>query len=134
MLTCPLCYVVPYNSPVPAKCVRNYMYQHFVSHYRTELGAYVIDNNICRLCGKEQQPRNLLRHVADVHGVLDQLLPKEVSRMYAKKKREGGAARQLGQSLGSLEEEETVDDVSSIATEEEEKKMKIDVKSPFQVD
>ena len=115
MLTCPLCHVVPYNSPVPAKRLRHYMYEHFVSHYRTELGAYVIDNNICRLCGKEQQPRNLLRHVADVHGVLDQLLPKEVSRMYAKKKREKSTARQLGQSLGSLEEEETVDDVSSIA-------------------
>ncbi len=110
------------------------MYEHFVSHYRTELGAYVIDNNICQLCGKEQRPRNLLRHVADMHGVLDQLLPKEVSRMYAKKKREGGTARQLGKSLGSLEEEETVDDVSSIATEEEEKKMKVDAKSRFQVD
>jgi hypothetical protein len=134
MLTCPLCHVVPYNSPVPAKRVRHYMYEHFVSHYRTELGAYVIDNNICRLCGKEQQPPNLLRHVADVHGVLDQLLPKEVSRMYAKKKREKGAARQLGQILGSLDEEESVDDVSSIATEKEEKEMKVDVKSHFQVD
>jgi len=86
------------------------MYEHLVSHYRTELAAYVIDKNICRLCGKEQRRRNLLRHVADVHGVLDQLLPKEISRMYPKK---GGAA--------SLEEEE-------------EEEMKIDVKNHFQVD
>jgi hypothetical protein len=110
MLTCPLCGVLITKSLVPPKRERSYMYEHLVSHYRTELAAYVIDKNICRLCGKEQRRRNLLRHVADVHGVLDQLLPKEISRMYPKK---GGAA--------SLEEEE-------------EEEMKIDVKNHFQVD
>jgi hypothetical protein len=116
MLTCPLCGVLITKSLVPPKRERSYMYEHLVSHYRTELAAYVIDKNICRLCGKEQRPRNLLRHVADVHGVLDQLLPKEVSRLYPKK---GDAAAR--QSSGSLEEEE-------------EEEMKIDVKSHFQVD
>ncbi len=118
MLTCPLCGVLISKSLVPPKRERSYMYEHLVSHYRTELAAYVMDNNTCRLCGKEQRRRNLLRHVADVHGVLDQLLPEEVSRMYPKK---GSAACQLGQSLGSLEEEE-------------EEEMKIDVKNHFQVD
>jgi len=114
--------------------VRDYTYQHFISsHYKTQLAAYLKDN-ICTLCGKEQKFRNVLRHVAMVHGILDKLLPEEIRRLYPKKR--DLAARSREKSLASSEEdlwEEMVDDVSSITTEEEEEEMKIDVRDHFQV-
>jgi hypothetical protein len=61
------------------------MYQHFICHFRDQLLVYT-EGSCCKLCGKEQRQRNLLRHVGTVHGILDQLLPPDIVETMSKKK------------------------------------------------
>ena len=124
-LTCPLCKVVLFEHCLPHRR-RDYLYQHFIVHYRSELRAYTEDYK-CRLCGREQKPRNLLRHVGMVHGVLDTLLPPEVAAAERRIKRRQERARQMGVSC-RMEEDEDDDLVG-----ESESEIKMELEEHFQV-
>jgi hypothetical protein len=142
LLTCPLCKVTLFTHPIRPGRRRDYLYQHLISHYKPELLAHA-DGNVCRFCGKEQKPRNLLRHVGTVHGVLDSLLPPplvavlhriaKVGRPNKKAGKRSGTGRVSTDSGGSIgidtaPEEESED--GNLMTEDE---IKMESEDHFQV-
>jgi len=72
-LKCPLCGEMIHS--VSPKLYS--LHRHFIGHFQAELTAHT-DGKLCRLCGKNQPWKNLLRHVGIAHGILFQLLPSDV--------------------------------------------------------